>query len=57
MVTGLRCCTLVYFVIYYCVKAGVMGPVRIGIDVGGTFTDVVLFDGRSGRTVFVKVPS
>lgn len=34
-----------------------MGPVRIGIDVGGTFTDVVLFDGRSGRTVFVKVPS
>lgn len=34
-----------------------MGPIRVGVDVGGTFTDVVLFDGRTGRQVFVKVPS
>ncbi|WP_066409434.1 hydantoinase/oxoprolinase family protein [Bordetella ansorpii] len=30
---------------------------RIGIDVGGTFTDLVLTHGESGKTVFHKVPS
>ncbi|MFL9960211.1 hydantoinase/oxoprolinase family protein [Paraburkholderia sediminicola] len=30
---------------------------RIGIDVGGTFTDFVVTDERSGETVFHKVPS
>jgi N-methylhydantoinase A len=30
---------------------------RIGIDVGGTFTDFVLTDERSGETGFHKVPS
>lgn len=34
-----------------------MRPIRVGVDVGGTFTDLVLFDGRSGRQVFAKVPS
>ncbi|MGH7334168.1 MAG: hydantoinase/oxoprolinase family protein, partial [Candidatus Rokuibacteriota bacterium] len=31
--------------------------VRIGVDVGGTFTDVVLIDVATGRSVLVKVPS
>jgi N-methylhydantoinase A len=30
---------------------------RIGVDVGGTFTDVVLVDAETGQAVFVKVPS
>jgi len=30
---------------------------RIGVDVGGTFTDLVLVHGESGRTIFHKVPS
>ena len=30
---------------------------RIGIDVGGTFTDFTLLDGRDGRLSFYKVPS
>ncbi|OZI67272.1 hydantoinase/oxoprolinase family protein [Bordetella genomosp. 11] len=30
---------------------------RIGVDVGGTFTDLVLVHAESGRTVFHKVPS
>jgi N-methylhydantoinase A len=30
---------------------------RIGIDVGGTFTDFVVTDERSGETVFHKLPS
>ena len=30
---------------------------RLGIDVGGTFTDLVLYDGDSGRLVVEKVPS
>jgi N-methylhydantoinase A len=30
---------------------------RIGIDIGGTFTDVVLADEASGATVVVKVPT
>ena len=33
-----------------------MTNVRIGIDVGGTFTDLVLFNGR-GETAFHKLPS
>lgn len=31
--------------------------IRIGIDTGGTFTDVVAFDSSSGRTVTTKTPS
>jgi N-methylhydantoinase A/oxoprolinase/acetone carboxylase beta subunit len=31
-------------------------PLRIGVDIGGTFTDVVLQDG-SGATRFVKLPT
>jgi len=33
------------------------GSVRVGIDVGGTFTDFVLHDGRTGRVAVHKVPS
>src|SRR5256712_1513185 len=29
----------------------------VGIDVGGTFTDVTVVDGASGRVVVTKVPS
>ncbi len=32
-------------------------PYRLGIDVGGTFTDLLLIDEDSGRTVRAKVPS
>ncbi|MGH9065359.1 MAG: hydantoinase/oxoprolinase family protein [Acidimicrobiales bacterium] len=31
--------------------------VRVGVDTGGTFTDVVALDERSGRLVAVKTPS
>jgi N-methylhydantoinase A len=31
--------------------------IRIGIDIGGTFTDFVLFDEVSGSTITYKVPS
>src|ERR687893_1017276 len=31
--------------------------IRIGIDTGGTFTDVVAFDAATGRTVTTKTPS
>ena len=34
-----------------------MGAVRIGVDSGGTFTDVCLFDEASGRAAVWKVPS
>jgi len=30
---------------------------RLGVDVGGTFTDLLLLDERNGRTVTAKVPS
>src|SRR4051812_15070087 len=32
-------------------------PTRIAVDVGGTFTDLVLRDGETGRIVIGKVPS
>ena len=30
---------------------------RLGVDVGGTFTDLVLYDAQSGRLEFAKSPS
>ncbi|MCC7426343.1 MAG: hydantoinase/oxoprolinase family protein [Alphaproteobacteria bacterium] len=36
---------------------GGSGRFRIGIDIGGTFTDVVVFDRASGELMLVKVPS
>jgi len=30
---------------------------RLGVDVGGTFTDLLLLDERNGRTITAKVPS
>src|SRR5688500_11879379 len=30
---------------------------RIGVDVGGTFTDLVAYDGRTGALTVVKLPS
>ncbi|MCU1658351.1 MAG: apc3, partial [Pseudonocardiales bacterium] len=35
----------------------VTGHIRIGIDTGGTFTDVVAFDERTGRLTTTKTPS
>ena len=31
--------------------------VRLGIDIGGTFTDIQVFDGRTGRSGSVKTPT
>jgi N-methylhydantoinase A len=31
--------------------------VRVGIDTGGTFTDLIGFDGGTGRLIFSKMPS
>ncbi|MBW3605334.1 MAG: hydantoinase/oxoprolinase family protein [Actinobacteria bacterium] len=33
------------------------GELRIGVDTGGTFTDVVVFDPRSGTVTITKTPS
>jgi N-methylhydantoinase A/oxoprolinase/acetone carboxylase beta subunit len=32
-------------------------PVRIAVDIGGTFTDLQILDGRDGRVVPLKVPT
>lgn len=32
-------------------------PLRMAIDVGGTFTDVCVFDGRTGSLTVSKVPT
>ena len=32
-------------------------PYRLGVDVGGTFTDLLLIDESSGKTFRAKVPS
>lgn len=34
-----------------------MGSVRIGVDTGGTFTDVVAVDEQTGEIVTTKTPS
>ena len=30
---------------------------RVGVDVGGTFTDIFVYDEESGQTVSAKVPT
>ena len=32
-------------------------PVRIGVDIGGTFTDLEIFDARTGRLAAYKLPT
>jgi N-methylhydantoinase A len=32
-------------------------PVRVGVDIGGTFTDLQIFDARDGRIVAYKLPT
>jgi N-methylhydantoinase A len=34
-----------------------MGVIRLGVDIGGTFTDLVLLDEGTGRLMVAKVPS
>lgn len=36
---------------------GAAGGLRLGVDVGGTFTDLLLLDEKNGRTYTAKVPS
>jgi N-methylhydantoinase A len=36
---------------------GSNGITRIGVDVGGTFTDLILYDGRSGEVLVAKEPT
>jgi N-methylhydantoinase A len=38
-------------------EGGKMGAVRLGVDVGGTFTDFILIHQETGRFLVVKVPS
>ena len=33
------------------------GPFRVGVDIGGTFTDLLAMDEHSGRTFVLKQPS
>ena len=35
----------------------VVPPVRIGVDIGGTFTDLQIFDARSGAIFGFKTPT
>ncbi len=32
-------------------------PVRVGVDIGGTFTDIQIFDARTGRVSAYKLPT
>ncbi len=34
-----------------------MGAIRLGVDIGGTFTDLVLLEEETGRLMVTKVPS
>ena len=38
-------------------SGGMTGPFRVGVDIGGTFTDLLAMDERSGRTFVLKQPS
>ena len=39
------------------VMAGDAPPVRIAVDIGGTFTDLQIFDARSGAITSLKTPT
>lgn len=32
-------------------------PIRVGVDIGGTFTDLQIFDARNGRVLAFKLPT